>query len=31
MKYAIDRYGIGAEIEVDADDFENQCPKKKSK
>lgn len=24
MKYAIDRYGIGAEIEVDADDFDNQ-------
>ena len=24
MKYAIDRYGIGVEIEVDADDFENQ-------
>lgn len=24
MKYAIDRYGIGTEIEVDADDFDNQ-------
>lgn len=24
MKYAIDRYGIGVEIEVDADEFENQ-------
>lgn len=24
MKYAIDRYGIGAEIEVNADDFDNQ-------
>ena len=24
MKFAIDRYGIGTEIEVDADDFENK-------
>lgn len=24
MKYAIDRYGIGVEVEVNADDFENQ-------
>lgn len=24
MKYAIDRYGIGSEIEVDADDFDNR-------
>lgn len=24
MKYAIDRYGIGVEIEIDADEFENQ-------
>ena len=23
MKYAIDRYGIGNEIEVNADDFDN--------
>ena len=33
MKYAIDRYGIGAEIEVDADNFDNQyyIPQRRSR